>query len=148
MTRYLPALVVAAIGALLAWRATSLSSWGTDMSGPGLFPFGLGLLLLALGGGLAVQARLGFRVRTGEWPDAGGWLGIAKITAGVLLYAALLESWGFLAVTAALALVLLRFVWRRPWPSSLLFAVMTAVGFYTLFTVVLGVALPSGRWGF
>ena len=61
-------------------------------------------------------------------------------------YVLAVEWLGFLIVTVALFVVMLRWVGRQSWTATLVTAVLAAGGSYLLFARWLMVSLPSGAW--
>lgn len=153
--------VMVLIGSGWSWQASELL-WapGTTIpSGPGVFPFSLGLLLAFLGLLLITTAMNREKmsdpsandgaIADGE-PAPARRLEAAVVASTVLLffgYAFLLDKIGFLlatpvAVIAALYLV----VGVRSWLRILSMAAALTAGSYILFGVLLGTYLPRGAW--
>ncbi|MEG0740771.1 MAG: tripartite tricarboxylate transporter TctB family protein [Clostridia bacterium] len=72
------------------------------------------------------------------------WKRFAGIVAASLLYAASLNWIGYLIGTFLFLLVILKLAKVKGWIQPLLIAVITAVAFYLVFKVALGVKLPTG----
>ena len=116
--------------------------------GPGLIPVGIGgLLLLCTGIYLARVLRLKPPGEENQAPSRRGqknYLAIFGILGCALAYPFLLEYGKFILSTFAVAYVML--VLLKPSQSlfSFFFALGMAVGSFLIFSLLLGVALPSG----
>lgn len=122
--------------------------WGTlHQPGPGFFPRGLAVLLFALTllllvRGLASEAGSIARL----WPDRGGRQRVAIMLATLLGYVLVLDMVGYLIATAGMFLILLRWVGRQGWVTTLITAAVAAGGSYVLFARWLMISLPAGLW--
>lgn len=113
--------------------------------GDGLFPFvaATGLVVFVILG-VVLDRRRGRPVA--ETP--GGWGMVVAVTVLLGLYAMALPRAGYLALTAALLLVVTRLASPRPgWVKAVLLAVGLAAGTFVLFARGLGVPLPAGPRG-
>ena len=93
-------LAVAVLGAAVAWMAAGYGAGTLSRPGPGFFPRAGGLLLVALGLGVALTVRE--VVPTGERMR---WRAAAAIFAAVLVWALLLGPLGLVPATGALTVV-------------------------------------------
>ncbi len=114
--------------------------------GPGVYPILVGLLILGLSIGLALQAMLGGQAaRTPvEWPTGiAAWrmLAVAGASAGYIL---LLPHVGDAVAGAATALLVLRVMGMRRWWVAWALAVGLALTFHYVFVVLLSIPLPRG----
>jgi|SRR5262245_24958713 len=113
--------------------------------GPGFFPF-----IASLGIGLIAAFRLISQFRKKPLPDHSepGKVGEAKlvvyVVAGMLAYAFLLESLGFLLCTFLLVAFYLKIIAVRRWLSTLSFAFAVALTSHLFFDVLLRAELPRG----
>ena len=113
--------------------------------GPGFFPF-----IATVGIGLIAAWRLIANVRNGapdDSADAGmrGELGlVACVIAGIIAYAVLLDTLGFLACTFMLVAFYLKVIAARRWLVSLCFAAAVALTSHFIFDVLLKAELPRG----
>jgi putative tricarboxylic transport membrane protein len=146
----------AAIGALLAFGAWSIPSQaGYQGVGPNFLPWVVAAVLLLCGGLLAWQAAV-----QGGWRDVdapsgaprGDWAALARVSAGVLVIAGLIERIGFIgACTIGFALAVrgLRLAEGRPAGGArqtlidVLTGVAIAAPVYWMFTKVLAINLPG-----
>jgi putative tricarboxylic transport membrane protein len=125
---------------------------GHGAVGPRGFPLGLGLLLAALSALLLASSFLKKPEVAAQAPPEQGRLwgeiwAVSSTLAILVGYAALMYATGFIIATAttviaALVLVLGKRSWRLVGGLSL----GTAFGAYIIFSKVLGVYLPHGRW--
>ena len=115
------------------------------MPKPGFFPFLGGFLLIGLSLVLLVQVWLGRGKPSGQGRQAFGEVYrplILIVSLGV--YAAVLESLGYVLPTTLIAGVILRVLGVKSWKMISLVSVLLSVGTYLLFDRILGVDLPAG----
>ena len=144
----LAGLVLAALGGFIALRAASWDLMGEDGPGPGFFPLGYGVLMLALTAALTVRATIRPAAQRGAAADPAGLLR-ALLTWAVFAASALAMQYiGFAVSFALLAIFVVAYVFRRGWRSALMVGAGCAAGFWLVFDRLLGVALPVGPWGF
>jgi putative tricarboxylic transport membrane protein len=153
MSRWRPVLgrdaasgVVLVAVALVAWLAAGDLPFGTlHRPGPGFLPRSLAVLIGALALLLVARGARGEPER-GSWPDRSGARRVAVMLLALLAYAALLEPAGYVLATAALFVVLLRWVSAQSWIVTTLGTVLASGGSYVLFARWLMVSLPTGLW--
>jgi putative tricarboxylic transport membrane protein len=117
--------------------------------GPGLFSFGLGLIIMLLGVYKLITAFLSSR-KDGEGLGAKkeaslfGNIGkLAVLTAVLIAYALLLQRLGYLITTFLCLALLLRIAGYTRWVLIMVYAVIISVITYAGFTY-LGTAFPPG----
>jgi putative tricarboxylic transport membrane protein len=141
----------AALGALGTYVATRSLDWevmGMDGPGPGFFPLGYGLLMVALSVLLVLRALYDGRPRD-DRPGAAGGEARALLTWAAFTGAAAAMQWaGFVLAFAALSAFVVAHVFRGGWRRAAAVGTGCAAGFWLVFTQLLGVALPAGPWGF
>ncbi|MBS7806634.1 tripartite tricarboxylate transporter TctB family protein [Variovorax sp. PCZ-1] len=147
--------VCLALGALMAWGATSIASEaGYAGVGPNFLPWVVSIALIACGVFLLTQALTGgFRGRDEpEGAERGDWLSFAFISAALLLNALLITRIGFIAsCTLAFVIAVRGFHLsqgrsRAPlsaWLKDALVGAAISAPVFWLFTKVLGVSLPG-----
>jgi putative tricarboxylic transport membrane protein len=136
------AAAVCALGLGAVVGALGLGYW-TRGPGPGFFPLWLGLLLVLLAVGWAVQAARG---KNGPEPEPiapGGRRAVALVLGALLVAILLLDVVGYQLAMTALVLFFLVVVGRRRWFESIVVALAAGVGIYALFANVLQVYLPT-----
>ena len=134
------------VTAALAWLCAGDLPFGTlRQPGAGFFPKSLALLIGGLAALLAARgaAAGGPSVRR-LWPERAGVVRVAVMQAVLLGYLVVLEPAGYLLATAALFLLLLRWVGRRSWPETAAVTLLATAGSYLLFARWLLVGLPAG----
>jgi putative tricarboxylic transport membrane protein len=143
----LAGLVLAALGGYIAWRALGWDLMTEDGPGPGFFPLGYGVLMVALSALLVLRAALQPRPAAAE-PDAGGhWRALA--TWAAFAGAAFVMQWiGFVAGFALLSAFVVVFVFGRGWARGAAVGIAAAGVFWLVFARLMGVGLPAGPWGF
>jgi putative tricarboxylic transport membrane protein len=133
------------LGGAIAVHAWSLGVLGPEGPGSGLFPFVSGVIVAAAG--LALMVRVSDRVDAPNWPDRIGTLRVLGVVAGLAVIAGGLELLGFAAAGALTMVVLMRFVERASWASSVALSAGSVIGTIWLFDYMLGMPLPRGPWG-
>jgi putative tricarboxylic transport membrane protein len=126
------AVVVIALGGAAVAGAAGLGS------GPGTWPMVIGVALVILGLGLALQAR---RAEPPERFTRSSLLVVAAV-ASMIAFVAVIATVGFEIPTALLAFVWLRFLGRESWRTSIAVSLGIVVVFYALFVGALDVTIP------
>lgn len=143
----LPGLALAGLGGYVAWRALGWELLTEDGPGPGFFPLGYGVLMLALSALLVLRAVVRPQ-GSGESELSGGHLrplGTWVAFAG----AAFLMQWiGFVAGFAILSAFIVVFVFGKSPARGAVVGLALAGGFWLVFEGLMGVGLPAGPWGF
>jgi putative tricarboxylic transport membrane protein len=140
-------LALAALGAYVVAQARQWDYLTPDGPGAGFFPLWYGVAMVALSGFLVVSALR-------RWPAADQRLDRSRIGRALSTWLALavsvaaLKLLGFVASFALLTFFLVAVMYRRPLKVAALVAVASALGFYLVFPLALGVELPVGVWGF
>ncbi|MCC6888024.1 MAG: tripartite tricarboxylate transporter TctB family protein [Hyphomicrobiales bacterium] len=140
------AAVLAALGAYVIVESSHWTYSGEDGPGPAFFPLWYGVALV----GLSLMLIIG-TLRRAVTPSDVDWSGVGRalVTWAAFAASAMLMRWlGFVVSFALLAFFMIAVVFRRPPLRAGFIAVGAAAGFYILFPLVLGVALPSGLFGF
>jgi len=144
----LSGIVLAGFGLFVLYHSSQLAYLSEFGPGPGFLPrwLSIGLFLLA-----CLLAVNGF-IRPSDVGDGEkSWSGTARALAswaGLMAGIALLSRAGFILSFALLCAFLVLLVDRRPLRTAIAVAVGSALGFYLIFTLSLGVPLPAGPWGF
>ena len=147
------AAVLAGVGGYIVLEARQWPYLAPEGPGPGFFPMWYGIALIALSL-LVIAARL-YRLARGE--DGTRRLTVnekREIFHALMVWIAfaasiaLLKVLGFLLAFGLLTWFIVAIVYRRPWTVALAVAVATSLGFYLVFPLALGVALPVGVLGF
>jgi len=131
------------LAAFFIWGATRIElSFISDPVGPRTFPVIIGAVL-----GLASLAVL-LRPDAGpDWPRPGRLAEIAGAVAVMVAYALLLPDLGFVIATAAASGILTWRLGTRPgW--AVVTGVLTSLGIYAVFHLILGLSLARGPFGF
>jgi len=116
--------------------------------GPGFFPF-----IATLGIGLIAGWRLIAHVRKRAADDSaeasigGEWSLVACVIAGIIAYAVLLDTLGFLVCTFLLVAFYLKVIATRRWLVSVSFAATVALAAHLFFDTLLKAELPRGLLG-
>lgn len=146
------------ISSSVFWLAFALFAGGTGLHlgigdlhkpGPGFFPF-IGSLIMTVSALITLFQSL--RERTdGQEAEAGeakDWKKILSLLASCIVYAAVLETVGFILCTFMLFLFFFRVVAPANWGRTLLVSGMVTVASHLIFNVGLHADLPRGFLGF
>jgi putative tricarboxylic transport membrane protein len=128
-------LALAALGAYIVVQARGWDYLTEDGPGPGFFPLWYGIGILACSAWLVVSGKT-------VSPD---WRGTARalaVWAAIALSVALLKLVGFALGFGALACCMVAVMYRRSPAVAALVALCIVGGFYLIFPLALGVALP------
>jgi putative tricarboxylic transport membrane protein len=141
-------LALAALGIYIILEARQWDYLGSEGPGPGFFPMWYGVAMVALSAYLAIASAFG----KSEGAEAGtDWARVRRACATWLSFAvsvALFKVVGFVASFALLTFFIVAVMYRRPVRVAALTAIISAAGFYVVFALALGVALPAGPLGF
>lgn len=131
-----------ALAAFFIWGATQIElSFISDPVGPRTFPIIIASLL-----GLASLVIVLRPDAEPDWPKAARLLEIAGAVAVMVAYALLLPRLGFLIATAAASGILTWRLGTRP-VQAVVAGVLTSLGIYTVFHLILGLSLAKGPLG-
>ena len=134
------------------WSSTfPFGDW--EEPGPGFVPVALGLVVMLLGGILLFQT-ITRKEKSSRGsappliPNRAAFARVALTLGGMLLSAAFLLYLGFFFTTFFLIFFLMRTIEPRTWRVTLFYALISALGFFVLFQVLLKTPLPHGPFGF
>ena len=135
-------IALALLGATIVAQAWQWDYSGPEGPGPGFFPLWYGVAILALSALLVVSS---LRRQPGgkplEWRRIGRalcvWLALAVCVA-------LFGTLGFVASLALLTYFIAAVMYRKPARIAAVVALATGIGFYLVFDLALGLALPAG----
>ena len=119
---------------------------GPDGPGAGFYPLWIGIAMLALSAVLIVQ-----NLRAGPSRSILPGPGVRRALtawAALALGVAALALVGFVIGFALLAFFVVAAIHRRPLQEAVVVAILATGGFYAVFVLGLGVALPAGPLGF
>ncbi len=140
---FLSGLMFLVVGVAFAWGSTEYSFGSSARPGPGYFPFGLGVLLAALGGFVLFKA-LTLESEGGDPIGVIAWRPLIVIVAAVAVFGVALPRLGLACTLPVLiamsALAGDEFRWR----DVLLTSVVLTVGSWALF--ILGLKLTIPLW--
>lgn len=132
-----------ALAAFYIWAATIIpDSFMADVVGPKTFPIIVGVIIAI--------CSVVFILRPDDapaWPSFANLAELVFAVAVMMLYAKFLPELGFVICTALATAYL---TWRlgSPVPGSLITGVLTSVGIYVVFRLILGLSLAKGPLGF
>jgi putative tricarboxylic transport membrane protein len=130
-------------GVAAQWLPTTIAK---EFAGPSFMPTLVSVALGICGAGIVFKARsIPQTQRMPGWSetDRAGAIRIAVVAGAVAAYNLLLEPLGYLIVTFAFLVFLLRYL-KVSWFLNLTISLFATVGTYALFVVWLKVVLPMG----
>ena len=141
-------LALAALGIYIVVQAASWDYMGPDGPGPGFFPLWYGVAIVALSAALVV-AGVRARRRAASAPVPWARFGRALVVwAAFAVAVALFGVLGFTVSFGLLCFFIVAAMYRRPLKVAAAVAFASALAFYLVFPVALGVELPVGLLGF
>jgi uncharacterized membrane protein len=133
-------------GVLTAALSLQLPIGNLRAPGSGFFPFALGLVLMALAAGQAIQLLLAKPKPAPAAEGSGATRRVALFMGAVVLATALLKPLGYAPVAFLLMLALLQTLGVRKWHVSGLIALLSAAASHVVFVVWLKIPLPAAGW--
>jgi putative tricarboxylic transport membrane protein len=134
-------IALVAVGLLVFWECRGLPLGTLRNPGPAFMPVALGVILLGLGGLIALTGGASPGLRDLGWGEAGH---AVTILAACGFAAFALERIGYRATMAVTVFFLLRVVERRATLLALTFSLGLALATFYLFETLLRVPLPRG----
>jgi len=138
-------LMFVVVGIAFAWGATSYRFGASARPGPGYFPFGLGLLLAALGAIVLFKA-LTLETADGEPIGAFAWKPLLCIVGTVALFGWALSHLGMFIALPLLVVVAALAGDEFHWGEALLNAAVLTVGSWIIFIWGLKLTIPLQPW--
>ncbi len=132
-------LALAGLGAYIVAQAWSWEYIGADGPGPGFFPLWYGVAMAALSLFLVASS---LRTLNGERIDWSGGRRAFGVWLALVVAVAAVKYTGFAIAFAALTLFVVARVYRKPFRTAAVVAMVAAAAFHLLFAVALGVKLP------
>jgi hypothetical protein len=128
-------------GVAFAWGATFYSFGSSARPGPGYFPFGLGIILAALGAFTVFEA---VTIETDNGEPVGGfaWKPLITILAAVLVFGLLLPRLGMALTIPVLVFVSSLAGDEFHWRDALINSVVLTVGSWAIFILGLKLVIP------
>lgn len=138
-------LMFVVVGLGFAWGATAYNFGASARPGPGYFPFGLGLLLAAIGA-VVLFTALTIETEGGDLVGAFAWRPLILLVAAVALFGWTLPHLG-LFIALPILVVMAAFAGDEfHWPEALLSAAALTVFSWLAFSVGLGLTIPLKPW--
>jgi putative tricarboxylic transport membrane protein len=119
--------------------------------GAGLYPFLVGIALVALSAPLFIRSlrlKETQQEKTEPFPRGKDRQRVMAVATALFFFVVLLKPWGYIICSIALMGVILRLLGLRSWGKVVLTSIFTAVISYYLFFSILGVPLPQGIFSF
>ena len=138
-------LMFVVVGLSFSWGATAYNFGTSARPGPGYFPFGLGLLLAAIGAAVLFTA-LTIETEGGDPVGAFAWRPLVLLVAAVALFGWTLPHLG-LFIALPILVVMAAFAGDEfHWLETLLSAAALTVFSWLAFSVGLGLTIPLKPW--
>ena len=137
-------------GAVTAYFSLRMPVGTFRTAGSGLFPLGLGILLMGLSIVLLIKAGAQRKPVAEKKPSdelSQSAKQVILFTSAIALAILLFKELGYPLMSFLLLLALLRILGVRSWAYSLSLSLLTATGVYFLFVVWLQIPLPKGWIG-
>lgn len=140
-------LIALGISAFILLQGRELGLGRPNDPGSGFILFWTGIIMTGLSGALLVQS---LRARAEDSSGLGDafaglrWGKVLYVMALMMLYAAVVEYFGFILTTAVLLLVLFKTVEPQSWRVAILGSALTTLGAWAVFVAWLGTQLPVG----
>jgi putative tricarboxylic transport membrane protein len=131
-----------ALGGLGAYIIVQAARWeylGSDGPGPGFFPLWYGIAIAALSLALIISSLRSKYLERVEWGGASRALATWAVFAACV---GLLKVVGFFVSLGALTFFIVAVMYRRPLRIAAAVTAASAVAFYVVFPLALGVELP------
>ncbi len=145
------AVVFFIFGAITTILSLQMPIGSLRAAGSGLFPLGLGILLMVLSSALIIKMLWGAEEQKKEDISADDEpispLQVIAYLAIIVATTLLWEILGYAIVSFLLMLCLLRILGFKQWTLNLTVSLLTAAGSYTLFVYGLKIPLPKGFLG-
>jgi putative tricarboxylic transport membrane protein len=145
------AVVFFIFGAITTILSLQMPIGSLRAAGSGLFPLGLGILLMVLSSALIIKMLWGAKEQKKEDVSAEDEpmspLQVIAYLAIIVATTLLWEILGYTIVSFLLMLCLLRILGFKQWTLNLTVSLLTAAGSYTLFVYGLKIPLPKGFLG-
>jgi putative tricarboxylic transport membrane protein len=140
--------LLAALGIYIVVQAHAWKYYTPDGPGPGFFPTWYGLLMIALALGLVISAARRPRPQATPTRDSAGTIRALICWLAFVACIAAMGALGFRLGFALFTFCLVLFIFQRSVLTAALTGIGTAIAFYIVFPVLLGVQLPHGWLGF
>ena len=129
------------VGIIFAWGATHYSFGTSARPGPGYFPFGLGILMAALGAIVLVQSLV-VGSSDGDPVGAVAWRPLLIVLGSLALFAFLLPRAGMVIALPILVVTSAMAGDEFHWGEALINAVVLTIGSWLIFIKGLGLTIP------
>lgn len=141
------ALLALGISAFILLQGRELGMGRPSDPGSGFILFWTGIIMTALSAVLLVQSLAAKPEEAAGLGDAFAglrWGKVVYVVALLVLYASVVETFGFILSTAVLLLVLFKTVEPQSWRVAILGSALTTLGAWAVFVAWLGTQLPVG----
>ena len=147
---FMPLIIWIIIGGVICAASKSLKLGSFRHPGAGMFPFIIGSVIILLSSIQVViqlvQVKAEIRILK-FWPLSAGFKRVIAVFILLILYAASLDSLGFLLCTFAFFVLLFKTVGQKAWIYILFNSLMVSALSYLFFEVLLKINLPKGYFG-
>ena len=135
MRRHIPPLIILSLATVTVWYAAGLRMWTEAGPGAGLFPMIIGIGLLVGGGLWSLELAASQSVATPATPPE-AYVRLGAQLLALLLFAALFETAGYVAVAIGLTVASAWIAGERSWLWIAVSAAIASFGVRYLFTLL------------
>jgi hypothetical protein len=143
-----PAIIMAALSALVIFETRHLSYWSDYSPGPAFAPWWIAFCGLALSAMLALHTFRSSETWEGTGTTAGGFSRAAATFASLIVFVFLIPYLGLVITSFLTALAIMLFILRRAVVPSVVSALCAGFVIYGIFFWWLQIHLPTGPLGF
>jgi putative tricarboxylic transport membrane protein len=145
----IPSLFLILTGIIFSFSSVQIGMGKVNTPGPGFVPFLAGSLLILLSLATIVESYYEKNKEIGSTRFLGKhWLKVALILSALLIYALLIDVFGFFPTTFLLLLLVFKVPEKQSWVVAVGASVVTMIFTYLLFVYFIQVSFPTGILGF
>jgi len=142
------------LGLFLAVQSTRLLVWGKEGPGPGFFPLLVAIIIVGISISIVIETRSFVRAKAPEKisesqrEEVVSIFKVASYAILTALYGISVEKVGFLLSSVIFLFLMLKYVEKQRWKTTLLVTFVCIFASYLLFVYFLRVPLPQGfiKW--
>ena len=150
---FLSGLFFFCFGLFVLYQSLQFTIWSESEPGPGFFPLLTGFLITGFSVSILIKLLISNKTLTNEIESEderekdNGKMNYARVFAYIilmLLYGLFLEKVGWLIITAAFLILILKYVERQSWKKTTLLTLSGLAAIYLIFVYFLSIQLPKG----
>lgn len=153
---FLSGLFFFGFGIFVLYQSLQLTVWSGSEPGPGFFPVLTGFLITGFSLSILIKFIIPNKTPANKMVSAddaddeeedNGEVNYSRVCAYIilmLLYGLFLEKVGWLIITAAFLLLILKYVEKQSWKKSIILTISSLAAIYLVFVYFLSIQLPKG----